>query len=324
MNVSKFAILTALCAQATAQTGVLMTGNASHNGVTVNFETRLEPSAPSLDGGFTGGSLIDNKGIHRHLGYNSLHKFFGYDLQVTPAPQHGSYVLTVSPLSITPARIKLKDSERWQVIAIPGYPAPQTVREGDTVAIEMFSNPATGQKITDYIHIPSSGDIVQGSGKVRRVQDRPRKAPELVINLQDGRTLPLSSLRGKTVAVVFLLTTCPHCQGLCAILADIQKDYAAKGVQFVGDAVETNAKDALPAFTRSYSKGAFPIGWGSRDDAGDFLNRKSSIFYAPSIAFIDKDGVIQSQFIGNEDFFRDQDKNIRAELDRILSASSHR
>jgi polysaccharide biosynthesis/export protein len=42
------------------------------------------------------------------------------------------------------------------VIPLPAYPSPQTVRWGDTVAIEMFTNPATGQKITDYVHFPRS------------------------------------------------------------------------------------------------------------------------------------------------------------------------
>src|SRR6516164_5819294 len=69
----------------------------------------------------------------------------------------------------------------------------------------------------------------------------PRKAPEFVFNLQDGQQLLLSSLRGKTVVVAFMFTTCPHCQALCPELGMIQKEYAAKGVQFVGDVIDPEA-----------------------------------------------------------------------------------
>ena len=38
----------------------------------------------------------------------------------------------------------------------------------------------------------------------------PRKAAEVTITMNSGEQLLLSSLRGKVVALEFLLTTCPH------------------------------------------------------------------------------------------------------------------
>jgi len=149
----------------------------------------------------------------------------------------------------------------------------------------------------------------------------PRKAPEFVFNMQDGRQLLLSSFRGKTVALAFMFTTCPHCQALCPILANIQKDYAAKGVQFVGDVIDEGAKEGLPQFVQLYSKSAFPVGWSTTPAALEFLKHPDPRFYVPMMVFIDKKGIIQAQYIGDNDFFRDQEKNIRAELDKMLSGN---
>jgi thiol-disulfide isomerase/thioredoxin len=150
----------------------------------------------------------------------------------------------------------------------------------------------------------------------------PRKAPEFVFNLQDGKQLLLSSFKGKVVAVTFMFTTCPHCQALCPILAGIQRDYTAKGVQFIGDVIDDGAKDGLANFTRDYSKGAFPVGWSTHEAALEFMKHPDPRYYVPMMAFIDRKGNIVAEYIGDNEFFRDQDKNIRGELDKILAGGA--
>jgi thiol-disulfide isomerase/thioredoxin len=149
----------------------------------------------------------------------------------------------------------------------------------------------------------------------------PRKAPEFVFNMQDGKQFLLSSLRGKVVAITFMFTTCPHCQALCPILATIQKDYAAKGVQFVGDVIDEGAKTGLAEFNQLYSRGFFPVGWSTHEAALEFMKHPDPKFYVPMMAFVDRKGYIQSQYIGDNDFFREQNNNIRAELDKILAGT---
>lgn len=149
----------------------------------------------------------------------------------------------------------------------------------------------------------------------------PRKAPEFVFNMQDGKQFLLSSLRGKVVAIAFMFTTCPHCQALCPILAGIQKDYTAKGVQFVGDVIDEGAKDGLANFNLLYARGAFPVGWSTTAAALEFMKHPDPHFYVPMMAFVDRKGMIQSQYIGDNEFFSAQDKNIRAELDKLLAGT---
>jgi cytochrome oxidase Cu insertion factor (SCO1/SenC/PrrC family) len=169
----------------------------------------------------------------------------------------------------------------------------------------------------------AAGMLLAFTGMIIAADDAPvpRKAPEFVFNLQDGKQLLLSSFRGKVVAVAFMFTTCPHCQALCPIMANIQKDYAAKGVQFVGDVIDDAAKDGLANFTALYSRGAFPVGWSTHEAALEFMKHPDPRFYVPMMAFVDKKGNIQAQYIGDNDFFREQDKNIRAELDKVLAGN---
>ena len=147
----------------------------------------------------------------------------------------------------------------------------------------------------------------------------PRKAPEFVFNMQNGKQLLLSSFRGKIVAIAFMFTTCPHCQALCPILAGIQRDYASKGVQIIGDVIDSGAKDGLANFDQNYVHGAFPVGWSTQESALEFLRHPDPHYYVPMLAFIDRKGMLEAQYIGDNDFFRDQDKNIRGELDKLLA-----
>jgi polysaccharide export outer membrane protein len=163
MKVNKFVLACGLCSGLLGQTGVLMTGHVNQNGLMFNYETRLEPPTPPLEGGLGGGVTFDRKGMHRHIEYRSTRQFFGYDL----AFERTDWV-TFSPLSIDAAAARLQDPEKWTTIALSAYPAPQRVREGDTIAIDLFTNPTTGQKITDYLHFPrttapyviSAGDVL--------------------------------------------------------------------------------------------------------------------------------------------------------------------
>jgi len=152
----------------------------------------------------------------------------------------------------------------------------------------------------------------------------PRKAPEFVFNMQDGKQLLLSSFRGKVVGLAFMFTTCIHCQGFAPVLANVQKDYAAKGVQILGCVVDDNAKDGLANFSFLYAKNAYPVGWNLQATALEFLKHPpAKPFYVPSMAFIDRKGMIVSQYIGNDEhFFTEQDKSVRAELDKLLAGTT--
>ena len=111
----------------------------------------------------------------------------------------------------------------------------------------------------------------------------PRPAPEFVIKLTSGQQLLLSQYRGKVVALEFLSTTCPHCQTCSALLDRLYKEYGPRGFQ--------------------------PLGVAFNEMAGMLV---------PQLIFIDRQGIIRGQHGGEDDFFKDEEKNMRARIEGLL------
>lgn len=150
-----------------------------------------------------------------------------------------------------------------------------------------------------------------------------RTAPEFVFNMTDGSQKLLSSYKGKPTCVAFFFTTCPHCQDMAKMLSSqIIPEYAPKGVEFVAAAFDDNAKEGTAQFVQTYVKG-FPMGWAERGSVLEFLQVSiMTPLYVPIMVFIDRNGKVQDQYIGDPTFLRDPPKNVRAELDKILAVKA--
>jgi len=131
----------------------LMTGNGSVNGVSYSYETRLEPPDPPISKN-GGGTLTINNVVKRHLCDFVQKKCFGYDLKMEPLPD-GRYLFEFSQLTITPEKMAeiFDNVGGWTLMPMPQRPATQVLSAGDTVALDLFVNPATGQRIVDYITV---------------------------------------------------------------------------------------------------------------------------------------------------------------------------
>jgi len=144
----------------------------------------------------------------------------------------------------------------------------------------------------------------------------PRKAPEFVIQSPDGKQQLLSAYRGKIVVLALMFTTCPHCQKTAGILAQVQKEYGDKGVQILGAAFDQGAAFQVQQFIKMFGVN-FPCGYSNQKAVMDFLQVTEPPF-VPDLVFIDKTGMIRSQYVGDEKFLSNQEVNIRAELDKML------
>jgi thiol-disulfide isomerase/thioredoxin len=146
----------------------------------------------------------------------------------------------------------------------------------------------------------------------------PRKAPEFVIQMPDGKQDLLSSRRGKTVVLAFMFTTCPHCQKTAQILAQVQREYADKGVQVLGAAFDQGAPSQVQRFNQVFGVN-FPCGYSDQKTVMDFLQITEPPF-VPDLVFIDTNGMVRSQYVGDEKFLSNQEANIRAELEKMIKA----
>jgi peroxiredoxin len=148
----------------------------------------------------------------------------------------------------------------------------------------------------------------------------PRKAPEFVFTMTGGPQQLLSQYRGKTIVLAFMYTTCPHCQKTAGVMSKIQTEYADKGVQMLGAVFDEGAAFRVQQFNKSLGLN-FPVGVSNSGSVLEFVQHPASEpYFVPILVFIDKNGMIRSQYIGDENFLNNQEVNIRAEIDKLLKA----
>lgn len=146
----------------------------------------------------------------------------------------------------------------------------------------------------------------------------PRPSPEYAVKLTTGRQLLLSSYRGKVVALMFVSTDCSHCQDTSQLMERIQKEYGPRGLQTMAVAFNDMAMMLVPGFI-SKTGASFPIGYGARESVFSYLQRSLTIqTYVPIMVFIDRKGMIRGQYVGDDKFFENPEKNIRSTLETLL------
>ncbi len=148
----------------------------------------------------------------------------------------------------------------------------------------------------------------------------PRVSPPFEIKRLGGeKPLQLAAYRGKPVVLVFISTTCPHCQDLTTKLVPMAKEFENR-VQFLECAVNDAAATDLPAFIRQFQP-TFPVGFNSQAAVNDYLQRSAvEIFYVPHIVLLDAKGVIRGDYAGESEFAENAAENTRAELNKLLDA----
>jgi peroxiredoxin len=145
-----------------------------------------------------------------------------------------------------------------------------------------------------------------------------RPAPELSARLPDGRKLLLAKYRGKVVALSFIYTTCPHCRHALQTLNKLQKEYGPRGFQSLGVAFNDDAAKSLSGFLKQ-SGIQYPFATCGAMDLFDFLNIPAQNVDLPQLIFIDRKGMIREYFDGSDPFFADEEKNMRATIEKLLN-----
>lgn len=124
----------------------------------------------------------------------------------------------------------------------------------------------------------------------------PRKAPEFTIVEAPGQQKLLSSYKGKVVFIMFMSTTCPHCQRLAQEMTKIDKEFAGKGFQALGIAFNPEANpNTVKEFIKQFGV-SFPIGYSPVDSVLSYLGVSVMERYVyPEVVVIDRKGVIRAQ-----------------------------
>jgi hypothetical protein len=116
------------------------------SGVTIRFCSLLTPAGKFADSLGGGGIGTGEDAIHRTMIDRKRGVYFGYDLVIGSGDAASGWVATFRPLSA-------KGDPSLKALATPKFPAPQTVRDGDIIELDLMVSPDGTQRLTDYIQI---------------------------------------------------------------------------------------------------------------------------------------------------------------------------
>uniref|UniRef100_Q021C9 Redoxin domain protein n=1 Tax=Solibacter usitatus (strain Ellin6076) TaxID=234267 RepID=Q021C9_SOLUE len=123
------------------------------------------------------------------------------------------------------------------------------------------------------------------------------EAPKADLTLQDsaGKKVRLRDLRGKPAVLNFWATWCGPCKAEMPMLVELEKQYAARGVQFIGASMDgSKTKAQIPSFLAEHHV-AFPVWYGGSADDLDRLHLGGAV---PATAFLDAEGHIVARILG--------------------------
>jgi len=126
----------------------------------------------------------------------------------------------------------------------------------------------------------------------------PRKgdvAPDFTLKVlgENGKTMQLSSLKGKGVIVNFWATWCEPCKIELPWLVELQKKYGPEGLQIIGVADDDSGEKTISSFARKMGIN-YPILLGT-DQVADQYGGLDGL---PTSFFIDRSGKVVDVLIG--------------------------
>jgi len=122
-----------------------------------------------------------------------------------------------------------------------------------------------------------------------------RPSPEFKIRFVDGSQNTLSSYRGKVVALLFVHTTCPHCQHASEVFSRLFTEYGSRGFQPIDVAFNPMANLSVRDFIKDHNIN-YPVGFDSPENVMGYLGFSLMDRYVvPQVVWIDRKGNIRSQ-----------------------------
>jgi len=141
-------------------------------------------------------------------------------------------------------------------------------------------------------------------------------APDFTLETLEGKSLSLSSLRGKAVLVNFWATWCGPCKIETPWLVELQNRYGSQGLQVVGVAMDESGKDEISRFARDMGMN-YPVLLG-KEAVGDAYGGVPAL---PESFFVGRDGKIVDRIIGLRDR-QDIEDSVKKALNTSTSAGT--
>ena len=155
-------------------------------------------------------------------------------------------------------------------------------------------------------------------------QQVPRKLPEFAVNMVNAKPVPVSQYKGKPLVMMFMLTTCPHCQHTVEMLSKMLPAYKPRGLNVLAAAIDDKPQGLIPGFLAAHHP-AFPLGYVDAMAALDIAGySRERLPHVPLLLFIDRQGTVGEQHEGaDSDFFGDQQEDkLKAAIEALLTGGA--
>ena len=121
-----------------------------------------------------------------------------------------------------------------------------------------------------------------------------QQAPDITLQLIDGKKLQLSNLKGKPVLITFWATSCPGCIKEMPHLIELYHELHSKGLEIIGIAMPYDRPDYVMEMVKR-KKVSYPIAF---DLKGEAVRAFGNVSLTPTTFLIDDKGKIIKKKIG--------------------------
>jgi hypothetical protein len=133
-----------------------MSGSATlRSGAVLDFRSVLRPPTTSMKGLGAGGIFSDSKHniVHRYMIDEDTKSYFGYDVLIGSTDSAGAFQVTFHPLT---GAESIKALAGLKPATPPRFPAPQSMRNGEAIELDLMVSPDGAKRLTDVIAIEFS------------------------------------------------------------------------------------------------------------------------------------------------------------------------
>ncbi len=232
---ASFPLLLALVAmQLPAQeNSIRMDGGESWKGLSILFTPKVEPD-PDGASNKLGGTVIDLLGgvVGQRFIDDRAHKHsFGYDVRLEPSADGRSAQIRVEPLHAARHAVQNGWTQFGVPMGLPKYPVVPDLRVGDTVALDLLINPATGQKIVDYLTLVRSNASIPNASHDLSLADIQLQLhhPRVWTN---GKPLESTFFQGESEGNVVWIYLQGHGRFVLSLLPNKKLGFQKNGIAF--------------------------------------------------------------------------------------------
>ncbi len=136
-------------------------------------------------------------------------------------------------------------------------------------------------------------------------------------SLSKQTQLQLSTWKGRVIVLFIFGPDCGTCKHLARTLSSLSREYS-RDIECIGICVQTGCRERLPDFAIT-ADAIFPLTYCSTRELCPALGiPKGTWLFYPTVIFIDQQQRLRSIFVGNHEFFKDPEANIRLALGELI------